>query len=149
MGRTIERYIGFYISDGTAMRQIKINSMGALGLTWPEVEIKAWLDSVAGILMDIPTCAIDISGPFDTTANGSHATLSALAGVQTPRSLDVQLGMLRPWEAGDPQFGITATATSGFLVSSYTYQNNLFSAKLNLFSGSSLPAWGTTAETVS
>ena len=150
-GRTLSRWTAFLLSDGAAMRELGVNSINGVGLTSDEVEQTAFLDAIKGALPDTPNCKIRISGPFDNSANGSHAVLNALNGLTTPRSLDVQVGIQHDWEAGEPQFGITATATSGFCVSSYIPDVNAgtFTATLYMYSSSSAPAWGTAAEAVS
>ena len=67
----------------------------------------------------------------------------------TPLTLDIHFGIRTAWDAGEPQFGITATATSGYLVTKYVVDMSsmTYSARAVLYPGSSLPAWGTTAET--
>lgn len=132
------------------MRELAVDSINGVGLTFPEVELMAFMDAIRGALPDTPDCQIEITGPFDSTATtGAHTVLSAAAGVATPRSLDVQVGIRHDWETGEPQFGITATATSGFICTSYIADVNTgkYSAKFRLFPGSSAPAWGTVAET--
>ena len=149
-GRTLGRYVNLLISDGTAMRSIGVNAINGIGLTHGEVELSAFQDSVIGVLLDTPNFTMDISGPFDSSANGSHAVLSAMNGVNTPRSFDIQFGIQHAWESGEPQFGITATATSGLLCSDYQVNpDGTYSAKFRMFSKSSAPAWGSTAEAVS
>lgn len=149
-GRTVSRWVSFLFSNGS-MRTIAVDSINGVGLTYPETELTAFQDAIKGALPDTPDCAIDITGPFDTTANTNHPVLSAECGGVTPRSLDVQIGVRHAWENGEPQFGITASATSGFLCTSYIVDVNAgkFSAKFRLFPGSSAPAWGTAAETAS
>jgi hypothetical protein len=150
-GRTVSRWVAFLFSDGTNMRELPVDGINGVGLDYPEVDLTAFMDAVRGVLLDTPTCEIDITGPFDSTANSAHAVLSADAGGSTPRSLDVQFGVRHDWESGEPQFGITASSTSGFLVKSYTVDPSTakYSAEFRLFPGSSAPAWGTAAETVS
>jgi hypothetical protein len=150
-GRTVSRWVNFLFSDGSTMRSLKVNSINGVGLTYPEVELTAFQDAIRGALPDTPDCAIEISGPIDTTANGAHAVLSAAAGGSTPKSLDVQIGIQHAWETGEPQFGATASATSGFLCVAYNVNPNdgTYTAKFRMFPGSSAPAWGTAAEAVS
>lgn len=150
-GRTLPRWTKFLLSDGTGMRELGVNSINGVALTSDEVDVHAYMDQVKGALPDTPSCKISISGPFDTTALGSHVVLNALNGLTVPRSLDVQVGIRQAWVSGEPQFGITATATSGFCVSSYTPDLNTgtFTATLYMLSGSSAPEWNTTAEAVS
>ena len=109
----------------------------------------------------MPDAPIEISGPFDTTAvqsasgtgvaptlSGSHTVLSAINGLSVPLSLDIQFGIRHTWETGEPQFGISQSATSGYLCTSYTVDASTmtYSAKFVLLPGSALPAWGTAAE---
>lgn len=150
-GRTVSRWTGFLFSDGSSMRELPVDSINGVGLTYPEVELTAFMDAIKGALPDTPDCQIDITGPFDSAANSAHAVLSAANGVVTPRSLDVQIGVQHDWESGEPQFGITATSTSGFICTSYIVDVNAgkYSAKFRMFPGSSAPAWGTAAEAVS
>ena len=115
----------------------------------------AFQDALKGVLPDTPECVIDITGPVDNSAaaavpelSGSHTVLSAINGLSVPLSLDVQIGIRHAWEAGEPQFGITKSATSGFLCLNYTINPDTmrYSAKFGMFPGSSSPAWGTVAE---
>ena len=157
-GRTVNRWLYFLFSDGTAMRNIPVTSVSVVGLVYDEVDLTAYQDAVKGALPNHPDAPISITGPMDTTAvaaspaiSGGHTVLAGMAGVATPRSLDVQFGMRHAWESGEPQFGITATATSGYIVTSYTVDPSsmTFSATFKLIPASSVPAWGTTAEAVS
>lgn len=155
-GRTTFKNVNFIIHDGTALRNIPINSLSAVGVVYDEVDLTAFQDAVRGRLPAMPDAPIEIGGPFDTTAagaspalSGSHTVLSALNGAQTPRSLDIQIGMRHAWESGEPQFGLTSSATSGYVVTSYIVNpaEGTYTARLVLFPGSALPAWGTAAET--
>jgi len=164
-GRTISKYTNFVIADSNnTLRDIPINSLSACGVTYSEADVSAFQDAVAGVLPDMPDAPLEISGPFDTTAaqaasgtgvvpalSGSHTVLSALVGGLTPRSVDVQFGIRQTWLTDEPQFGITATASSGYLVTAYTVDldSMTYSASLRLYPGSSLPAWGTGAEAAS
>ena len=149
-GRTVSRWVAFLFSDGTAMRELPVNSINGVGLDYPEAEMTAFMDAVTGVLPDTPSCVIEVTGVFDSTATtGAHAVLSANVGAYSPRSLDVQFGIRHDWETGEPQFGITATTTSGFLCTAYSVNpdNMTFTARFNMYPGSSAPAWGTAAET--
>ena len=149
-GRTLSRYVSLLISDGSAMRIIKVNSINDIGLTHEEVELSAFQDPIKGVLLGTPGFVLNFSGPFDNTANGSHVVLNALNGVNTPRSFDVQFGIQHAWEAGEPQFGITVGTNSGLIIASYVVNPDAtFSAVGRMFSGSSAPAWGTVAEAAS
>jgi hypothetical protein len=157
LGRTVNKFVDFRIKAfGGTLRSIPVNSVNGVGLTYPEVDLTAFQDAMKGVLLGTPDCKITIAGPFDNSAvqtagtlSGSHTVLDPLNGALTPCTVDVQIGMRHVWEAGEPQFGITSTATSGFLVTSYIPDptNGTYTATLALYPGSSAPAWGTAAET--
>ena len=150
-GRTVSKYTVFKFGDGTTMQSLKINSINGVGLTYEEVDLTAWMDAIKGALPNTPDLAITISGPLDTTATtGTHALLTADVGGVTPRSFDVQIGVRAAWEEGAPQFGISASSTSGLLCTSYVVDPSgaSYTATFKMFPGSSAPAWGTEAEIV-
>jgi len=155
-GRTTFKWIVFNIHDGTALRNIPINSLSAVGVVYDEQELTAFQDAVKGRLPTMPDAPIDFGGPWDTSAtassptlSGSHTVLSALNGVVTPRSLDIRFGIRAAPESDSPQFGITSSSTSGYIITKFTVDpaTMMYSARAVLVPGSALPAWGTTAET--
>jgi hypothetical protein len=156
-GRTVSRFVSFNVDDsGGTLRTIPINSINGVGLDYPEKDLTAFQDAVKGALPETPECAIEIEGPFDTAAaavagtlSGSHTVLSAIVGLSTPLTLDVQIGIRHAWESGEPQFGLTSTSANGFLCTSYKVNPNdgTYSAKFVVYPGSAIPAWGTAAET--
>jgi len=163
-GRTVSRFINFAIEDDTdTMREIPVSDISVVGVVYEEQDMTAFQDAVKGALPGMPDAPIEISGPFDTTAattasasatvpalSGSHTVLSAICGRIHPLSLDVQFGIRQTYTTNEPQFGITATDTSGYICTSYTVGSDLmYSAKFVLYPGSSLPAWGTGLETAS
>lgn len=149
-GRTVPKHTLFLIDDsGGTLRQIAINSLSALGVTYEPSDLTAFQDAVTGALPGHPSAPIEIGGPVDTTADtGSHTVLNAINGLAVPLSLDVRMGVRQAWEAGEPQFGLTSTATSGYLCVSYLIDTTsmLYTASLVLFPGSDLPAFGVAAE---
>jgi hypothetical protein len=156
-GRTVSKWVDFIVDDSTStLRSIPVDSINGLGLDYPAEDLTAWQDALMGALPGTPNCVITITGPYDTsvaaaagTLSGSHTVLSGIVGGNTPLSLDVQVGIRHAWEAGEPQFGITATATSGFLCRTYDVDldNGSYSAEFYMFPGSAAPAWGIAAET--
>lgn len=156
-GRTVSRWLQFNISDsGDTLRSIPINSINDVGLDYPYKDLTAFQDALKGALPETPDCVIKISGPFDNsvaaaagTLSGSHTILSGIVGGNTPLSLDVQVGIRHAWEADEPQFGITASTTSGFLCTKYNVNldDGTYEAEFSMYPGSSAPAWGTAAET--
>ena len=122
-----------------------VNSIGTVGLTFDTQDVTAFSDGVKNIVIGQAAAPLTISGPFDTV---SHAQMIAINGAVVPLTLDIQIGIRHAWEAGEPQFGITSSATSGYLMHSYTVDMsaNTWSAQLDVF-GATAPAWGTAAET--
>lgn len=162
-GRTVKRWTRFLVDDSAGtIREIPVDTINGVGLTYDEMDLTAFQDAIKGVLLDTPDCSIDISGPFDTTAaqaaggsgaapalSGSHTVLSAIAGVNTPLTLDIRFGMRQYWETGEPQFGITSSAANGFVCTKYTVDPGAmkYSASFRMYAGSTAPAWGTAAET--
>ena len=149
-GRTVSRWTAFIVDNSSAsMTQIPISGLSVLGVVYEEIDLTAFQDSVKGALPGMPDAPIEITGPFDTTATtGSHTVLSGINGLNTPLGLDVQFGITKAWEAGEPQFGITGSSANGYLCTSYTVDLSTmtYSARFILYPGSAIPAWGTGAE---
>ena len=146
-GRTHAKWItvkldnsGGTLTDITAY----VNTVGQFGLTYDTQDVTAFSDGSKNIVIGQPGAPITIGGPFDTTI---HSHMTAINGAVTPLSLDIQIGILSAWDAGEPQFGITSSATSGYLCHSYIVDMaaNTWSATLDVF-GATAPAWGTAAE---
>ena len=155
-GRTVGKWVDFIIDDsGGTLRSIPVDSVNGVGLTYEEVDVTALQDAIKNSLPGLPSCVIDISGPFDNsvvaaagTLSGSHTVLTGINGVETPLSLDIQVGIRHAWEAGEPQFGITSSATEGVICVEYVpdIANGKYSAKFVVMGGTA-PAWGIAAET--
>jgi hypothetical protein len=156
IGRTVSKFTKLIIGDtANTLRSIPINTLSVVGVEYDEEDLTAWQDAVKGALPNMPDAPIEFGGPFDTSAavalpalSGSHTVVNALNGLQVPRTIDIQIGIRQAWEAGEPQFGISRSATSGYLITKYTVDlsSMTYSAKAVLFPGSALPAFGTTAE---
>ncbi len=162
IGRTVSKFTNFVVDDSSGtIRDIPINTLSVVGVAYESQDLTAFQDAVMGALPGMPSAPIDISGPFDTTAvvsasgtgtvpalSGSHTVLSAVNGLLVPLTVDIQIGVRQTWETGEPQFGITSSATSGYLLMTYSVDLStmIYTAHFELFPGSSLPAWGTAAE---
>jgi hypothetical protein len=162
-GRTVSKYFNLVLDDSTStLRDIPVYTISIVGVVYEEQDLTALQDAVKGALPNMPDAPIEITGPFSNLAasaasgtavvpalSGSHTVLSAVNGVMTPLTLDCQFGIRHTWETGEPQFGITASATVGYLCVSYTVDPSSmeYSAKFVLYPGSTLPAFGTAAET--
>ena len=163
-GRTVSKFLNFVVDDSSGtIRDIPIDGISIVGVTYEEQDLTAFQDAVRGALPNMPDAPIDIHGPFDNSAaqaasgtaavpalSGSHTILSAINGVfgTTPLTLDVQFGIRHTWETDEPQFGISgSTGGDGYMCVKYTVNDDLtYDARFVLFPGSAIPAWGTAAE---
>ena len=150
-GRTVEKWVTFKIDDTVpTLRTVTgVKSINGVGLTYDEMDVTALADALKNVLPGHPDLTINVVGKFDTTAlTGFHTVFSAVNGGNTPLSLDIQVGMRHAWEAGEPQFGITSSATSGMICTSYVTDVNAMEATATLkVMGPTAPAWAGTAET--
>lgn len=146
-GRTHSKFVTIKIgnsSDVVTDITPYINNLGEIGAVFDSVDVSAWSDGAKNYVIGWPDFPFSAGGPFDTTV---HTLLAAQCGTYTPRMLDVKLGIRHAWEDGEPQIGITKSATSGILCNKYTVNPSdmTWSADFVVF-GSTAPAWGTTDE---
>lgn len=162
-GRTVSRWVRFVVDDSAGtLREVPINTLSVVGLTYAEQDVTAYQDAVKGYLPNQPDCEISISGPFDNSAaqaaagsgatptlSGSHIVIPPTVGLATPLTLGVYFGIRHYWETGEPVFGISSSATAGFLCFAYSVDTStgIYTAKYKLFPGSTAPAWGTAVVT--
>ena len=156
-GRGQSKWIDFKVDDSAGtLRSIPVATINGVGVTYDEQELMALQDLLHNALPNHANAPIDITGPVDTTAagaaptlSGSHTVLSAINGLSVPLSLGVFVGIRHAWEAGEPVFGLTSSATSGYLCVSYTVDPvaMTYAARFVPYPGSSVPAWGVAAIT--
>lgn len=150
-GRTTSQHTAFFVDDsGGTLREIAVNTINGVGLTYPQLDLTAWMDAIRGALPETPDCVISIGGPLDSTATtGSYTVLKGIVGVPKPLALDVQVGIRHAWEATEPQFGISYTAANGFVCRAFdvNLDDATYTAEFGMYPGSAAPAWGTAAET--
>ena len=156
-GRGQSKWIDFRCDDSAGtLRSIPVSTINGVGVTYDEQELMALQDLLHNALPNHANAPIDITGPLDTTAagvaptlSGSHTVLSAINGLSVPLSLGVFVGIRHAWESGEPVFGLTSSATSGYLCVSYVVDPAAmtYAARFVPYPGSSLPAWGTAAIT--
>ena len=152
-GRTQNKYTDVRVEDsGGTLRSIPVATINGVGVTYDEQEVMAIQDQLHNALSNHANAPIDITGPFDTsvaaavgTLSGSHTVLSAINGGNTPLALGVFVGVRHAWEDGEPVFGLSSSATSGYLCSAYTVDPiaGTYAARFVPYPGSTLPAWGT------
>lgn len=149
-GRSVSRWTDIYLDDsgGTLRKLSGVKTISGLGLNFPIEDVTALSDAVKNGLPNTPEAQIEIGGKLDNTASiGTHIVLSGVNGLSVPLTFDVRFGIQHAWEAGEPQWGITSSATSGMLVTKYEVDQELnFTATL-IVMGPTAPAWGTAAET--
>jgi hypothetical protein len=145
-GRTIESvYTQFWLdnSSGTLTNlSAYCSGVGAVGLDRKTVDVTAYSDGVYNFLADKPTAPLTITFPLDTVVI-TH--LSALNS-NTPLSLGIYYGIRQAWESGEPTFGITSSATSGYISLGFTVSGGVITANFEVF-GPTAPAWSTSAVT--
>ncbi len=162
-GRTVSKFCKVQVDDSAGtMRDIPVNSVNGVGLTFDEVDLTAFQDAVKGALAGHPDFVLTISGPFDTSAaqaasgsaaaaalSGSHTVLNPINGGYTPLGFGIYFGMRHFWETGEPVFGLTASAANGMTCFDYTVDPGAgtYTAKFRMYPGSAVPAWGTAAIT--
>jgi hypothetical protein len=162
VGRTIGKFFKFQLDDGTAMRDLPVNTIGGVGITNDEVDVSALQEALKSFLLGQGSVKLTIGGPLSNSAavaasgtgavpalSGSHTVLVPLSGVlTTPLSFGVYLGMQQYWTAGDPVFG----GINVCFVSNYTADPvaMTYSANINLHPSRTVdPIWGTAAITAS
>jgi hypothetical protein len=146
-GRTHAKYIGFFLDDsGGTLTDLTahVNNVGSVGLDYETQDVTAYSDGSKNIVIGHPSAPLTVGGPWSTVV---HAHMIAINGLMTPLTLDIQVGVRQAWVEGEPQFGITSSATEGYVLHSYKFDPNAntWTAQLNVF-GPTAPAWGTTAE---
>ncbi len=144
-GRTHDKFTQVWVdnSSGTLTNlSAYFNNVGAVGLDYEVTDVTAFSDGVKNFLNGYPTAPLQFSGPIDTV---TITHLSAL-NPNTPLSLGIYYGIRAAWESGAPTFGISSSATSGYVFSGFTVSGGVLTAKFNVF-GPTAPAWGTSAIT--
>lgn len=145
-GRTIESvYTQFWVdnSAGTLTNlSAYCNGVGAVGLDNKTVDVTAYSDAVYNFLADKPTAPLTISFLLDTVVITHLAALDR----NTPLSLGVYYGIRHAWEAGEPTFTLSSSATSGYITLGFKVNNGIVTAQFDVF-GPTAPAWGTAAAT--
>jgi hypothetical protein len=161
ISRTPARFLRFIIGDvDGVLREIPIDKINGIGLSYTEVDSSALQDSLHGALLGTPHLSLQISGPLDNSAaqtiasegaaavlSGSYDVLRRLNGLLVPRSFAMLIGMRDYWRVKMPVFGISSTAVDGCIVTEFSVIQNdeaiEYSARVSMLSGSAAPQWGT------
>lgn len=147
-GRTHAKWLTVKVDNGSGtLTDITayVSTIGQFGLTYDTQDVTALSDAIKNIVIGHPGAPITLGGPIDTVIV-TH--MAAINGAVTPLTIDLQMGIRSAWDSGEPQFGISGTATSGYLCHGFTVDpnNNTWSASFDVF-GAVAPAFGTAAET--
>ena len=146
-GRTHSKYAKVLVDNSAgALTDLTayVNTVGSVGLTYDTQDVTAFSDAVKNVVVGQPAGPLTLGGPIDTVII-TH--MQAIVGLNTPLSLDIRLGIRQAWDA-EPQFGLTMSATSGYLCTSFMVDPvaNTWSAGFDVF-GPTAPAWANAAET--
>lgn len=146
-GRTHSKWLTVKVDNNAgALTDISAytNLVSAFGLTFDTQDVTAFSDLVKNVVIGQPVAQFTLGGPEDTVI---IAHMAAICGTGTPLSVDLQMGIRHAWEATEPQFGISMSATSGYLCHAFTVDPvaNTWSASFDMF-GPTAPAFGTAAE---
>jgi len=144
-GRTHPKYIGFFLDNsGGTLTDLTahLDTAGTFGLTYEELDVTGASNAVQNVVVGRPSAPLTISFVYDTVV---MAHLMALDHV-TPLTLDVRVGIRHAWESGEPCFGITSSATEGYVFEDFTTDGVKITAKFNVF-GPTAPGFSTTAHT--
>jgi hypothetical protein len=146
-GRTHSKHLTVKVDNsGGTLTDISAytNSVSALGMTFDTQDVTAYSDAVKNVVVGQPAAAFTLGGPVDTVII-TH--MAAICGTGTPLSVDIQFGIRHAYEADEPQWGISMSATSGYLCTAFTVDPNAntWSASFDMF-GPTAPAFGVAAE---
>jgi len=146
-GRTHAKWITTKVDNNAGILtdiSAYIDTISAFGLTYDTQDVTALSDLVKNVVIGQPVAQFSLGGKIDTVII-TH--MAGICGTGTPLSVDLQIGIRHAWEAGEPQFGISMSATSGYLCNSFTVDPiaNTWSATFDVF-GPVAPAFGVAAE---
>jgi len=115
-------------------------SVNTFGLTYAEQDVTAYNDGAMNVVIGRPEAPLTITFQWDTVV---FAHLIAL-NRNTPLSLDIRVGIRQsPQVTGEPCFGISSSATSGYVLKDMTATDTEITATFNVF-GPTAPGWATT-----
>ena len=146
VGRTNSHFVGFFLdnSAGTLTDLTPhTKEVPEVGPEFETMDVTGLSDGAKNITVGIPAHPFSVVFQWDTVVI-TH--LSALSPV-TPLSVDIRYGVRHTWESGEPQYGISMSATSGFVLAGFKCNGvESITANFDVF-GPTAPAFGTTAET--
>ncbi len=150
-GKTTSRYVTVTLDDSAGTpRNItnSITSIGGIGLSYDQVDVTTFADSVMQYLAGRGDSAIELGGQFNNTAvaaapseSGAHPVLTSLNGANTAATLAISIGVRAAPTTGDPKFSGEYTCLSYVL--SGDMSSMTWTASFKPAFGTATPAWGT------
>jgi len=124
-----------------------VNSVGTVGLAYDTADATAFSDGAKNVTIGQPGAPLTLSGPIDTTIITQLTGYTAAGGLTAGGglSLDIQFGIRQAWVAGEPQFGITGSASSGYVLTGFSINGPTWTATFDVM-GATAPAFGVAAE---
>jgi len=148
-GVTHIRFLKFYLDNSSGVLtdlSAYLNAPGTFGLKYEEVSVLSIGDAIKSIVKGWPESPLVLQfNPY--TQAFAHLTPLIASTFHTPLAFDFRIGIMHAWEAGEPTYGLTGSASNGIECTSMTYDGKLITANFNMFAGSAAPAWGTAANT--
>ena len=131
-GRTNTKFIGFWLDNsGGTLTDLTAytRNVGTVGLTSESQDVTAYNDGIRNVVIGRPDAPLSITFVMDTVI---FAHLIALNHV-TPLSLDIRFGIRQAHVATEPCFGITSSATSGYLFKDMTTDGETITATFEVY----------------
>jgi hypothetical protein len=151
-GRTNERWTEIWVDNAAGTLtdlSSYLKSVGTVGHDGTVTDVTALKDAVKNMTRGIPGAPLSIQYVFDTAL---MAIITAYTnGMQTagaPLALCIKYGINHAWYTGEPTFGITGTATAGYIQKDMKVDaaNQTVTVTYEVF-GPTLPDFATTAYT--
>lgn len=145
-GRTNNKWIQFWLDDsGGTLTDLSqyLKSVNAVGIKYDQQDVTGASQAVKNYTVGWGDAPLTVTFQFDT------ALIAHLAAIPTTQnlSLDVRFGIRQSQVTGEPQFGLSMSSTSGYVLSELMCnQTDDVTASFFVY-GATAPAFGTTNET--
>jgi len=145
-GRTNLKFVGFWLDNAAGTLTdltAYLKDPGTVGAQFEAAAVEAVGDGSKNVVVGMPAYPLSITFVWDTVILAHLAALDPW----TPLSLDIRYGVRQAQVTGEPQFGITMSATSGYVITGFQCNGvESITATFDVY-GATAPAFGTTNET--
>lgn len=145
-GRSNNKFIGFFLDNSSGVLTDLTpytKDVGDVGPDYEKMDVSAFSDGSKNVTVGLPAVPLTITFVWDSVVLTHLAALNPV----TPLSLDIRFGVRQTYTAGEPQFGISMSATSGYVLTGFKCKNTeSIIANFDVY-GATAPAFGTAAET--